>query len=875
SITSGLTTLWLAELGWRRRRVRGATAFSIMMVLGCAWALLYAAELAANQLSVIETFARLKYAVIAWAGPAWFVFAAQFVGQGRWLRPRIMALPLIIAAVSSFSAVTNLDNLFFAQLTLVEEFNLPVLEITPGPWMAIMLAQAYLLLVVGTGMLLWWAVRSLRAQRYQALPLMLIVLVPLTASFLSLANLTNIDLAAITFSAVSVVAGFGLLRLRVFDLLPVAYDTVVYNMPDGVLVVDMDNRILFLNPALESITGLDIQLVFGERIKDVLPPLRPYCERFAETPRLETEIDLFGHTFELRVSPLMDRTNRAQGRLVIFHDVTERQQIEEERRRTEARYRALFDRASDAIFLLGTPGDHIIDANPAASALLGYPREELMSMCLADVQVSDERTDRTGTQPRFEIAARRSDGAVLDIELTVALLNEGDTSLLLTIARDVTERKAAEAQLNQRIEQLQVVRQVSDEIGDTLNVDHVLLISLDAALRLSGAQGGFIALINREKILALKAIGAYPTAHSKDASSAVAPDDIDLDAGLIGEVMRSRQPLRLKSLPPTGDYVSATNPRLPNTRAQIVVPLIARDNVIGLLNLETHDPARFSDEVFELIKILADRIAMAMDNARLFRQAQMQIGELQSLYEQVSYLEGIKTDMIRIAAHDLRNPLAVMLGYLQIFDLDRDQLSAEHQEYTDLMLKSVRRMNKMIDDILSLERIERMANQESNEVFDLIEQVTKAVDEFGQQAARKGLALTYDPGKLASVSVTGDAPQIYEAITNLISNAIKYTPEGGSIHIVMKQDSVRQITYCVKDTGYGIPPDQQQRLFQPFYRVKNEETRKVDGTGLGLHLVKNIVERHGGQIVFESDYGKGSTFGFSLPVYAEETASVE
>ncbi len=174
-------------------------------------------------------------------------------------------------------------------------------------------------------------------------------------------------------------------------------------------------------------------------------------------------------------------------------------------------------------------------------------------------------------------------------------------------------------------------------------------------------------------------------------------------------------------------------------------------------------------------------------------------------------------------------------------------------------------MRDMLDNILSLERIEQMANTVTSERFDLAEQVRKAADEYEVQAGNKSqqLNITFEVDVVPIVQ--GDVNQVYEAISNIIGNAVKYTQESGSINVTLQIDSDR-IRFEVQDNGYGIPVEAQERLFQPFYRAKTKETIDIDGTGLGLHLVKNIIERHGGEMLFHSVYGEGSSFGFALPL---------
>jgi len=177
--------------------------------------------------------------------------------------------------------------------------------------------------------------------------------------------------------------------------------------------------------------------------------------------------------------------------------------------------------------------------------------------------------------------------------------------------------------------------------------------------------------------------------------------------------------------------------------------------------------------------------------------------------------------------------------------------------------RSVQRMETITSEILSLEQIEQKARMSKAHPLDLRALVEKAGEEHREQAHLKSQMLLIGLCPEA-VTVVGDPVQLYEAVANLISNAIKYTPAGGQISVSIKRNEQKAI-FLVEDNGYGIPKDQQSQLFQPFFRVSSQETAAIDGTGLGLHLVKNIVERHKGEIIFHSTYGQGSTFGFEVP----------
>jgi signal transduction histidine kinase len=371
-------------------------------------------------------------------------------------------------------------------------------------------------------------------------------------------------------------------------------------------------------------------------------------------------------------------------------------------------------------------------------------------------------------------------------------------------------------------------------------------------VRLSHADAGYIAISEDGRWTLAKSLGAY---NEKIINAA-----LNDGKGIVGRVIRDQQAEFVPDLASDPDYQII----IPNLQAKMVIPLLSRERgVIGILNLDTAYPDHFTTQGFEFLKLLTTRIGVAVDNAYLYHKTEEQLLEMQRLYEQVRSLEQIKTDMIRIASHDLRNPLSTIRGYLELL---RNELAAKNAEseldYVRSIQDSAQRMSNIISDILSLERIEEAALEK--QPFDLRELVRQTHGEHTPQANLKSIELALDIPD-APVQVLGDSVQIHEALANLISNAIKYTPEGGTIQVRLALND-RQAVVEVEDSGYGIPEEMQARLFQPFYRARSKETRHIEGTGLGLHLVKNIIERHSGKMIFHSVYHQGSTFGFELPL---------
>lgn len=413
------------------------------------------------------------------------------------------------------------------------------------------------------------------------------------------------------------------------------------------------------------------------------------------------------------------------------------------------------------------------------------------------------------------------------------------------------ERQRVQADRNRQNMRLAILRDIDEELTRHLDLDYVLTMALDTAVRLSVASAGLIGLLQDEHLRLVRDIN-YNVPDLKD--------ETILTRGVVGRALRERKPQRVLDVSADPDYL----PLLPQTRAQIAIPLLSQDRLVGFLNLETTDPKRFTEETFDFLKLLAARIATAVDNARLYEKSRSQLAKLQELYNQVRNLEQMKTDMIRIATHDLRAPLNNIIGFAYLLRRELDPVTQPQAlEYLDFIERSAERMQKITTDILSLERLDESGALRT-ELLDLQALVEQAYRDYHEQARRKEqrFELALAPGP---VMVQGEPSLLYEAISNLVGNAIKYTPAGGAIQLQV-QINGDKARFEVVDTGYGIPEDQQKRLFQPFFRAKSSEVSAVEGTGLGLHLVRNIITRHNGEMVFNSVYGQGSTFGFTLPL---------
>jgi PAS domain S-box-containing protein len=226
-------------------------------------------------------------------------------------------------------------------------------------------------------------------------------------------------------------------------------------------------------------------------------------------------------------------------------------------------------------------------------------------------------------------------------------------------------------------------------------------------------------------------------------------------------------------------------------------------------------------------------------------------------------LNRLKTHMIQMASHDLKNPIGVLKGFLDVIKVDAEAGILPDNMVLDSMAKTIVRMESLVTTLLDIQRAERVSPlaRDSINPRELIDVVMEDMRPSAQQHQH---TITLNvPDKMTPIK--GDFVRLREAMNNLVENAIKYTPDGGAITIIAFTKSQR-FGFQVKDTGFGIPQDRHPFIFQPYFRAQTPGTESIPGSGVGLSLVKEVVERHGGHVWFSSTEGEGSTFGFWLPL---------
>jgi signal transduction histidine kinase len=292
-------------------------------------------------------------------------------------------------------------------------------------------------------------------------------------------------------------------------------------------------------------------------------------------------------------------------------------------------------------------------------------------------------------------------------------------------------------------------------------------------------------------------------------------------------------------------------------RAILAVPMIHQGRLTGCLGVTRNSPGDFPGETVELLRTFATQSALAIQNARLFREIADKSRQLEAASQH-------KSEFLANMSHELRTPLNAIIGFSEVLtDRMFGELNEKQEEYLKDIYASGTHLLSLINDILDLSKIEAGRMELELTDFDLPTALDNALTLVRERAGRRSIALhTNIDNRLGEIQ--GDERKIRQVVLNLLSNAIKFTPEGGRIEVAaVPKDGFVEVS--VSDTGVGIAPQDQEAVFEEFRQVGTAE-KKAEGTGLGLTLCRKFIELHGGKIWVKSQVGEGSTFTFTLPV---------
>jgi signal transduction histidine kinase len=481
---------------------------------------------------------------------------------------------------------------------------------------------------------------------------------------------------------------------------------------------------------------------------------------------------------------------------------------------------------------------------------------------------SAEISDRFGYRTVLCVPLLREDtaiGVIVMRRMNVQPFTDKQIELVTTFAdqaviaienvRLFQELQARTHELARSVEQLEALGEVGRTVTSTLDLETVLTRIAAHAAALSGMDGGSIYEYDEVAgAFHLRATQNLPD----DLVQALRAAPIRRGEGAMGRMAEIREPVQI---PDTlaADYQSPLRSALARVghRALLAVPLLGEDRLIGGLVVFRRTPGPFAPEVVELLRTFATQSALAIQNARLFR-------EIEDKSAQLEVANRHKSEFLANVSHELRTPLNAVIGFSEVL-LARmfGELNPKQEEYLNDIMASGRHLLSLINDILDLAKIEAGRMELELNPFDLPVAIENALILVRERALRHGVRV--EMAADASVgTVVGDERKIKQVLLNLLSNAVKFTPAGGQV-AVRAGPADGMVEVSVSDTGIGIAPGDQETIFEEFRQAGGDYARRREGTGLGLTLARRFVELHGGKIWVKSEVGRGSTFTFTIP----------
>ncbi|MBK8984559.1 MAG: GAF domain-containing protein [Chloroflexi bacterium] len=405
--------------------------------------------------------------------------------------------------------------------------------------------------------------------------------------------------------------------------------------------------------------------------------------------------------------------------------------------------------------------------------------------------------------------------------------------------------------LQERVSELFMLQQLDRDLTTTLDLENVLSLTLDWTLRVSDGASGVIVLADEQGKPYLQAQHGYDQSFSIEPINGVFADD-----GLMSRVLATGEPHV------TGNVHAEPHYKIKSyeTLSQMTLPIIHKQKLIGVAAIESDQMNMFHNGHMETAVRMTNHAAVAIANALL--------------YQQVKEANQAKSEFVSMVSHELKTPMTSMRGYtdLLLSGMTGD-LTSQQRGFLETIAANIRRMSQQIQDLTDISRIEtgQLHIDPAPTAFTNI--VSETLQTVRGPCDAKGIELHLDlPPDLPLVMA--DKERLVQVLTNLISNASKYSPPNTNVYVNLRADAMRigekerptPVVVCaVKDTGYGISAEDQQRLFTKFFRADDPNIRKATGTGLGLSITKGIVELHGGRIWVESALGQGTTFTFAIP----------
>jgi PAS domain S-box-containing protein len=663
----------------------------------------------------------------------------------------------------------------------------------------------------------------------------------------------------------------------------------------GITITDNDGRIVYTNPADARMHGYTVDELIGQHANIFAP-----SEHRENKSRTEEEIKEFslwkrerlnirkdGSVFPVMLisNPISDHQGHSIGKVIVCEDITEFQQVEKALTEERNLLRTLIDTVPDYIYVKDTESRFLL-ANTTSAYSIGFstPDEfvgktdfDILPYKLAERFYADEQAIMKSGQPLLnqeEPNVNQETGKACWFSTTKAPFRNGQGKIagIVGISRDITEHKQAKEMLQQRNRELSLINQVNRLFSSSIEWNHVLETVLRSMRRLLNitATSFWLHVPETGELICQQSIGPE--------SEMVIGWRLALGQGIVGQAAQTGETIIIADTRADPQHCKGVDQKTGiELRSILSIPFRVKGEVSGVLSLVDTSVDRFSEDDLRLVEPIAAAAASAIENARLYMLAQQEIAERKQAEEallaahnelkeknaQLQELNASKDKFFSIISHDLRSPFTALLGFAQLLAENVEHYSQDKiKHHIDRVYTSAERLHALLENLLTWARIQRGVMKHHPEPIDLSDIAEDNTALFASRAEQKQITLRDSIPK--KTSVYADYSMIDTVLRNLISNALKFSQTDGIIEISAHSYET-YVEVAVSDTGTGIRQENIPKLFRIDMQYTNVGTAGETGTGLGLILCQELVERNGGRIWVESDVGKGTTFRFTLP----------
>ncbi len=446
----------------------------------------------------------------------------------------------------------------------------------------------------------------------------------------------------------------------------------------------------------------------------------------------------------------------------------------------------------------------------------------------------------------LQVINKRNGGRFAEEDKRLLMAFAGQAVVALENARLLEQTDHA---LKNSVDELSMLQQLDRDLNTTLDLTHVLNLTLDRTLAICKSQAGAILLLDDE--------GEAYRIVTRGYDNWFDPYNIGVESGLIGKVIEAEQPYISGDVHMEPEYVTANS----QTKSQMTLPLTNQKRLMGVIAIESYTEDAYSLLDVDTAVRVTNHAAVAIANA--------------VLYEQINEANLAKSEFVSMVSHELKTPMTSMRGYTDLLLSGMTgEINDQQRSFLETISANIQRMSQQIQDLTDISRIETGRFHIVAEPTSLIDVMNETLQTVKPLCAEKDIRLHLQlPDDLPMVYV--DKNRLVQVMTNLLSNACKYSPSDTDVQVIFAETAVaqengdedKQMVQCsVDDQGYGISQEDQDKLFTKFFRSEDPNIRQAKGTGLGLSITKGIIEIQGGQIWAESEIGKGTTFAFTMPL---------